>query len=253
MKDFITYKKEDLAISADNGDFITIIGSSNENIVSDLMFKKENDCILLEGIKIKNKTKSKLRQTVNFATYDMIDIFVGETVRDEIASGMENLGKSKREIARFLSKFSSNYDLSDVMDRDPYSLGISDKVKLKIVSALACECNVLVLLNVLECLDYSDYLVVEKLLKDYIKLGNIVLNFTTNINETLLGNKVIIINEDKVVLSGETLSVLNEEKILKRLKLGVPFIVELNKYLIDYKVIDHYILDYEKLVNKIWK
>ena len=52
---------------------------------------------------------------------------------------------------------------------------------------------------------------------------------------------------------GKTLSVLNEEKILRRLGLGLPFIVELNKYLMDYKLIDKYYLTNKKLVGAIWK
>ena len=253
MKDFIVYKKADLKVSADNGDIVTVFGPSNEKIVFDLMFVKQNDFITIEDVKIREKNKEKLRKTVNFATYDRIDIFVAETVRDEIASGMENLGKSKREMQHFLSRHSSNYDLSDVMDRDPYSLGVSDKVKLKIVSALACDCHVLVLLNVLENLDYNDYVTVERLLKDYTALGNIVINFTTNIEESLIGNKIIITSEDKVLVSGSTLSVLNEEKLLKRLKVGLPFIVELNKYLMDYGIVNKYILNYKELVDAVWK
>ena len=61
------------------------------------------------------------------------------------------------------------------------------------------------------------------------------------------------IYDKKLICMGKTLSVLNEEKLLKRLGLGMPFIVELNKYLMDYGMIDKYSLTNEKLVNAIWK
>ena len=57
----------------------------------------------------------------------------------------------------------------------------------------------------------------------------------------------------KLACDGKTLSVLNEEKLLKTLGLGMPFIVELNKYLMDYGMIDKYNLTNEKLVGALWK
>ena len=69
----------------------------------------------------------------------------------------------------------------------------------------------------------------------------------------MYGEKIIIIYDKKLICEGKTLSVLNEEKILRRLGLGLPFIVELNKYLMDYKLIDKYYLTNKKLVGAIWK
>ena len=57
----------------------------------------------------------------------------------------------------------------------------------------------------------------------------------------------------KLVCDGKTLSVLNEEKLLKRLGIGLPFIIELNKYLMDYGLINKYYLNYKKLVSAVWK
>ena len=48
-------------------------------------------------------------------------------------------------------------------------------------------------------------------------------------------------------------NLLNEEKIMKRLGINLPFIVLLNKYLIDYNLIDNYILDYTSLGGALWK
>ena len=49
------------------------------------------------------------------------------------------------------------------------------------------------------------------------------------------------------------MSVLNEEKLLKRFGIGLPFMIELSKYLMDYGMIDKYYLTNEKLVGAIWK
>ena len=82
--------------------------------------------------------------------------------------------------------------------------------------------------------------------------GLIIFNFTTDIESSLFGDEIIITDKEKIIVSGKTMSVLNEEKIMKRLGLGLPFIVMLNKYLIDYNLIDKYILDYKLLGGKLW-
>ena len=104
----------------------------------------------------------------------------------------------------------------------------------------------------LSLLDESDKEKVYKALKQYTKNNGIILNFTTQIEETLLGTDIIITDKTKVLLSGKTMSVLNEEKLMKRLGYNLPFIIQLNKYLKDYELIRNYNLSYESLVNSIW-
>jgi hypothetical protein len=54
------------------------------------------------------------------------------------------------------------------------------------------------------------------------------------------------------MLEGSTLSVLKEEKLLKRLGYKLPFVVDLSLQLNAYNLIDSIFLDEEVLVNKLW-
>ena len=135
----------------------------------------------------------------------------------------------------------------------PYSLSNSKKALLLIGCSLISEPKMIVIDNLLEVLDKSDYEIACKVLKEYVNNENIVLNFTNNVEESLLGNFVYVSDDKKIVMSGKTMSVLNEEKIMKRLGINLPFIVLLNKYLIDYNLIDNYILDYTSLGGALWK
>lgn len=224
-------KLEILNIYIENGSFINIIGNVNSfNIES---FFKNKD--------------------MTFVVNKYLNIFNGETVEDEIAFGLENKGIKKELMKKIVKDYSRKFNLTELLIRDPFSLGTSDKAKLKICSALICRSKIFVLNDILSLLDKNDYEIVIKLLKEYVSIGGIILNFTTNIEETLLGDRIIIVNDNKVVVDGETFSVLNEEKILKRLGLGLPFYIELSKYLIDYNLIKKYYTDSESLVNALWK
>jgi energy-coupling factor transport system ATP-binding protein len=124
---------------------------------------------------------------------------------------------------------------------------------MKILSSLIIKPNVLVIDNVLCELDYIDKLLIFDILDEYVKNQGVVINLTRDMEETLEANRIIVIHNKTLACDGKTLSVLNEEKLLKRLGLGMPFIVELNKYLMDYGMINKYYLTNEKLVGALWK
>lgn len=254
MKDYFKYRySNNIEFNLNEKDFVSIIGNNNDLIIFTLL-NCHKKCNIFIGDKELNKnTKAELRKKMSFVLYKHLNIFVGETVMDEIAFGLESLALSKDDIINLIESESRLFKLDKLLQRDPNSLGSSDKVKMKILSSLIIKPKILVIDNVLCELDYNDKLLVFDILKEYTKNGGIVINFTNDIEETLFSDKIIIIYDKKIVCEGKTLSVLNEEKILKRLGLGLPFMVELSKYLMDYGMINKYYLTNEKLVGAIWK
>lgn len=245
-------ESEEFNFGACTGDFITILGDKNQEIVDNLMYKTPNDYIVLNYAKITDKTVDKLRRLVEFSSFFMLDTFLAETVKDELAYGLESLAVPRPEMMSRIESIGIMMGLTKLMDKSPKSLCTSAKVKLSIAKCLITKPHVLVLDDVLSLLDESDRERVYKALKQYTKNNGIILNFTTEIEETLLGTNVIITDKNKILLSGKTMSVLNEEKLMKRLGFNLPFIVLLNKYLKDYELINSYNLSYESLVNSIW-
>ena len=246
-------ENEENSFGAKENEWITFLGDRNNQILDNLLFKKENDYITINYSKITSKTVDKLRKLVGFSCFSMLNVFLGETLRDELAYGLESLATKKEEMISRIDEISAQFRLTPLLEESPKSLSTSSKVKLSIARSLITKPKILVLDNVLSCLDEKDLTLVNKNLQKYVDEGGIIFNFTTEIEETLLGTKVIVTLEDKIAISGYTLSVLNEEKIMKRLGYSLPFIILLNKYLKDYGLIDYYVFTYERLVSEIWK
>lgn len=254
MKEYFKYRfSNDIEFNLKEKDFTTILGNNNDLIIFTLLNGHKKCNIFIGDLELNNKTKYEIAKRMSIVTHRYLDIFVAETVMDEIAFGLESLAMSKSDIIDLITSESRLFKLDDLLERDPSSLGSSDKTKMKILSSLIIKPKVLVLDNVICELDYNDKLLVFDILKEYTKNGGIVINFTTDIEEALFGDKIIIINDKKVVCEGKTMSVLNEEKLLKRFGIGLPFMIELSKYLMDYGMIDKYYLTNEKLVGAIWK
>ncbi|MEG1892579.1 MAG: hypothetical protein RR189_01635 [Bacilli bacterium] len=79
------------------------------------------------------------------------------------------------------------------------------------------------------------------------------INITSDMEELLLSDYVIVFNNDELVLEGKVKDVLKEEKILKRIGFSLPFIVDLSTQLKLYGVISEVSYNERELVSELWK
>ena len=77
-------------------------------------------------------------------------------------------------------------------------------------------------------------------------------NVTSNIEDSLFGDYVIVYDEDMKVLEGNRDVVLKNEKILKKLGFGVPFVVDLSIQLMYYDILDRVYYDVDNLLEALW-
>lgn len=252
--EYLKYRyKTNIEFDIDLKSFVSIIGNSNDFFISTFLEYNKDTNIFIDNEELKDNNLSSIYRNVSIVLYKHLNIFVGETVLDEIVFGLESLSYTKDDITSLVQSESKIYKLDHLLNKDPNSLGRSEIVKMKLLSALITKPKVIILDNVISELDYYDKILVFDILREFKKFGGIVINVTSDIEETINGDRIIIIQDNNLVCDGKTISVLNEEKLLKRLGLGMPFIVELNKYFMDYGLIDKYYLSNEKLVGALWK
>lgn len=250
----LKYKEdEDFTFELCNKDFVTIMGKGNKRIVNNIYNLDKNEIIKVNYMSFKNIASFKIAKRVNVVLNENLNVFVYSRVEDEIRFVLENMGLSNIKITERVAEISYKYKIHDILQCDPTTIGSSNKVKVKILIALLTNPHVLVLDNVLENLDFNDKNFIIRVLKKYAREGNAIINFTNNIEESLYGNKIIITSKDKIIAEGKTLSILNEEKLLKRLGLGLPFNIELCKLLMDYNLLEKYYYSNKRLVSKLWK
>ena len=88
---------------------------------------------------------------------------------------------------------------------------------------------------------------------DLLKLRKInFVNITSDIEEVLYTDYLYVLNNTKVVMEGNTLGVLNNEKKLKRMGFALPFVVDLSMQLKLYGTLDNIETDMKVLVDKLW-
>lgn len=102
-------------------------------------------------------------------------------------------------------------------------------------------------------LDNINYLDVSKLF-DFLRKKNVnFINITNNSELALLTKYTTIYKDDKIVLEGETLKVMENDSIFRKLGLKIPFMINLSILLKDYGVINEIETDMDSLRDKLWK
>ncbi len=125
-----------------------------------------------------------------------------------------------------------------------------DKLKLNIISKLSQEPSCLIFFNILT---YLDTIFKEKLLT-FLKNHHIhLINYTSEIEETLFFDYLIVTNNKEIIMEGPTKDILKEETILKKLGFNLPFIIELSNGLKYYGLVNETYYNNERLLNELWK
>ena len=90
-------------------------------------------------------------------------------------------------------------------------------------------------------------------LLEILKKRNVsFVNITSNVEDVIYSDYVIVYDDDKRVLEGNKEMVLRNEKLLKRLGYGIPFVVDLSIQLNYYDIFDTVYYDMDKLTEALW-
>lgn len=93
----------------------------------------------------------------------------------------------------------------------------------------------------------------KKVIIELLKKQNInFVNITSNIEDSLLSDYIVVFDENKKILEGNTEVVLRNEKVLKKLGYGLPFVVDLSIQLTYYDILDKVYYDMDKLTEDLW-
>lgn len=90
-------------------------------------------------------------------------------------------------------------------------------------------------------------------LLEILKRRNVsFVNITSNVEDVIYSDYVIVYDDDKKILEGNKEMVLRDEKLLKRLGYGIPFVVDLSIQLNYYDIFDTVYYDMDKLTEALW-
>lgn len=206
--------------------------SDGEIFIDDILFNKDNSGI------IRNKIG------VIFQNPD--NQYVGTTLKDDIIFGLENHNVDPDLMDDVIEEVSKWCGVSDLLEKEPYSMSGGQKQKGAIAGVLALNPSILILDEATSMLDpISKKEFKENILKLKEEKGLTIISITHDKNETLKADNVIVLERGNIVFEGTNLDFYNID--VNKYNLQLPFIIELEKSM-GYK---NYILDEEEFFNKL--
>lgn len=158
--------------------------------------------------------------------------------------------KKYLEINEFKMNFIPYFKIENLLNKSLSSLDLSSIIYLKIITRIINNHSIIIFDDALSYLNENQK---RKVISYLIKNDMIYVNITSNIEDVIFNNYLIVLTNSGVAIEGGTISVLSEEKLLKRLGFNLPFVFDLSLQLKSYGVIDKTYLSIDRLVNDLWK
>ncbi len=248
---------DNISFDIEKGTYTTILGhnGSGKSTISKLLMgllEKKSGDIIVGGIQLTEETLSEVRSQIGIVFQNPDNQFIGATVRDDIAFGLENICMDPNLMDDVIYEYASKVNMLDFLDHEPTKLSGGQKQRVAIAGILAMSPSIIILDEATSMLDPRGKKEINALVSELNKNKNMtILSITHDIEEAANSDYVILLNHGKIVDHGKPKDVLMKQEQLEELSLDIPFAYKVSKGLQQKGFeIENYI-SREKLVNKL--
>lgn len=245
-------------ISIEKNSFTTISGTNKcgkTTLMKILSGKIPIDgTIIVDHSYFDPKDKQNHFEKIGVVLPDENNPFLFQNVYQELAFPLQNLEYSKETIEKRIKEIITLFQMEDLIMKNPYELNWTDRNKLLIALAVIHHPKILLLEDPFTRMSEEDTFFLLKIIKQLNKEEKMtVVMSTDNLKETLESDYLYLLENGNIVIEGNPLLVLQEDKLIARLGLALPFMVDLSLKLKFYNLIDDVILDMDRMVDCLWK
>ena len=212
-------KGEFWAVIGKNGSGKTTFCNMLRRFVPDFYKGELKGKITLEDKELKDYSQKELVQKIGFVFQNPFTQISGvkDTVFEEIAYGLENLGLEKEEIISKVEKILKLLEIEKLRERNPYDLSGGQKQRVALASIIAMDPDILVIDEPTSQLD-------PKGTEDIFK----IINLMANEGKTIIlvehkleliaeyAENILVLDEGEIILSGKAEEVLNNKILLEK-------------------------------------
>ena len=229
---------DDVSFDINEGEYVSILGpnGSGKSTLARLLIgllKAKSGMINVEGLLLSPENVNEIRKKVGIVFQDPDNQFIGATVEDDIAFGLENRNMSREEMKKTVHYFANKVGMEAFLDKEPSNLSGGQKQRVAIAGVLALKPDILILDEATSMLDPTGRKDILNLINDIKKErpSLTVLSITHDIEEAYNSDKVLVLYDGKVVLYDEPKNVFKSSNNLEQYSLSLPFIFELKEQL----------------------
>ena len=137
---------------------------------------------------------------------------------------------------------------------EPHYLSGGEKQRVAIAGVLALGAKIIILDEATAMLDPQGREDMMKLIHELVKnRDKTIIMITHYLDEAIHSDRIIVMNEGKIILEGKPKDVFKEKELLEPAKLDVPFAVKVSYELTKRGVLSEIVTSDEELMNELCK
>ena len=249
----------DVSLDVYEGEWLAIIGhnGSGKSTLAKMMnglLEASSGEIYIDGQLLTEETVYEARRKVGMVFQNPDNQFVGTTVEDDIAFGLENIGMPRDEMVQKINTSLEMVRMTKFKEKEPARLSGGQKQRVAIAGMIALAPKVVILDEATSMLDpQGRYEVISTIQQLHKEKGITVISITHDLDEAAQADRVLLMEGGKVNRIGKPSEIFEMGTALVDKGLDVPFSEKLKAVLKEkgLNVPSEY-LDEEGLVEWLW-
>ncbi len=253
------YILKDVTFHVKQGEWLSIVGhngSGKSTMIRliDGLLEAESGEIIIDGDKLTLENVWEKRRHIGMVFQNPDNQFVGATVEDDVAFGLENQGMDYQTMFDRVQEALDIVGMQDFKEREPARLSGGQKQRVAIAGVVALRPDIIILDEATSMLDPEGRLeLIQTVKKIKDRHGMTVISITHDLDEVALSDRVLVMKEGQVE-STSTPSELFSRVDLEDLGLDEPFTNQVKATLLDsgFQLPDRYLTEKE-LQDYLWE
>lgn len=228
---------DDVSFSIEKGTYTTLVGhnGSGKSTIAKLiagLLEKESGSIVIDGLELNEENLHAIRGKIGIVFQNPDNQFIGSTVQDDIAFGLENHCVPQQDMDAIIHEYAERVGMTEYLNTEPTHLSGGQKQRVAIAGVLAMKPAILIFDEATSMLDPQGKDGIKKMINElHRESGLTIVSITHDIEEVTNSDYVIALSKGHVAMSGTPQEVFADEKKLKQIQLELPFAMELSKEL----------------------
>ena len=253
------YNVKDITFHVKRGEWLSIVGhngsgkSTTVRLIDGLL-EAESGEIVIDGQRLTEENVWNIRRQIGMVFQNPDNQFVGATVEDDVAFGLENQGLSRQEMQKRVEEALDLVGMLDFKKREPARLSGGQKQRVAIAGVVALRPAILILDEATSMLDPEGRRelieTVKGIRKDY---DMTVISITHDLEEVSMSDRVLVMKKGEIESTSSPRELFSRND-LDQIGLDDPFANQLKHSLSQngYDLPENYLTESE-LEDKLWE
>lgn len=248
---------KDVSFEIPKGSYTTIVGhnGSGKSTIAKLLIgllKAKSGEIKILGNTLNEENVYSLRNHVGIVFQNPDNQFIGSTVADDIAFGLENHCVPQEQMQTIIEDVAARVNMSDFLDSEPTKLSGGQKQRVAIAGILAIAPDIIIFDESTSMLDPQGKASINEQIQKLHDERNItILSITHDMEEVAQSEYVIVLKDGKVEMQGTPKQIFEHKGKLKEMKLELPFALSFSEKLKNEGIFKDSYCTLDEVVNEL--